>query len=720
MKKRRITKRDASIVVYNKHKIEKAILSAAYDISPAEIPDVSKVIKHIDQLVSDLMTVETIQDITISTLRTYGFTKIASCYQRYRNNKSIIRNAHPDNTALRDYVFTAKYARTKKHSLIKETWSETCHRVMDMHCRKYPLLTSEIITVFQRSVITGKVIPSARSLQFAGPAIETHNERIYNCSATAANRQSYFSDLLFILLCGCGVGISIQRCHVKQLPEIKHISRKVLHYSIDDSIEGWANAVKMLFTCYMQTGDYVEFDYSSIRPEGSPLITSGGNAPGHLGLKKSLEQVREILNQSCERKLRPIEVADITCIIADAVLSGGIRRASLWIGFDSDDGEMMTYKTGDWLSKHLYRKNTNISAYILRDSPRKREFDRVIESAKQYGDPGFYFSNSPDYIPNPCVEVGMHPFYGKEAGFSFCNLTERVMPAVSNEEESLQASKDAAFIGTLQAGYTNFPFLGNVTERIVQRDALIGVSMTGMMDNYDLSFDTEHMKKCAKAIKEENQRVASLIGIRSAARTTLIKPSGTLSLAVPDGPMSQGIHPHESKQVMRRIIAKENESAFRLLCNKNPQAVKRSIIDPTNYIITFPIINNGKTWSDFTAIEFLKHILDTQINYVIPGRNQRIALDHNVSCTIKVKNDEWGKVTKFIWDNKDKLTAVAMFPDMGMFRHPEAPYQIITEEDTSEWNKLVQMWNDVDYQQPIEKDSIQNLSFGCEGLKCEM
>ena len=588
-----------------------------------------------------------------------------------------------------------------------------------------------------------KVLPSMRTFQFGGKAVEAVNCRAFNCCATLIDRTRAFSEIFYLLLCGSGTGFSVQFEHVDKLPAISYVNdNNVVHHSIEDSIEGWANALDALILGHVR-GYYVEFDYSQVRPRGAPLKTAGGKAPGHLGLKKSLEKIREVLTGAAGRKLRPVETYDILCHAADAVLSGGVRRSAMICMFSLDDSEMLNAKTGMWYLTHPWRANSNNSAVLLRGEATSRQFKRVFEMVKQWGEPGFIFSNDINYMFNPCVEAALYPILKitdenlQEArrrigpdvqvgasftGFSFCNLTSVNAAAVGSVEEFQEAAKAATFIGTLQASYTKMPYLGPISEMISERDALLGVSMTGMLDNPEIACNPQVQRDTALKVVAWNREFAAAIGIRSAARTTCIKPEGTGSLAL--GAVAPGHHAHHSRRYIRRIIAKDNDPIFMFLRSCNPQMCVRK--PNGDWVVEFPIEapQGAILKEDLTAIEFLEKIRSTQQNWVVPGTARTEAapgLTHNVSNTVQVKDDEWDKVADYLWRNQKDFAAVSLLPALADKQYSFAPYEAVTTpEDETRWNQILSRYVPVDYTKMVEEDDATDLQgeAACAGGAC--
>ena len=433
---------------------------------------------------------------------------------------------------LSDITVHMKYARFLPEKYRRETYEELVTRNKEMHVKRYPALKDEIDAAY-KYVYDKKVLPSMRSMQFGGKPIEVAPNRIFNCAYLPVDDARAFGEIMFLLLGGTGVGYSVQAHHVEKLPEIvKPNGKRTYRYLVGDSIEGWADAVKALVMSYFRGTSKLRFDFSDIRPKGSRLVTSGGKAPGPQPLKECLVKLEGILEaKENGDKLRPIEVHDMICYVADAVLAGGIRRAALISLFSADDDEMIAAKTGSWWEKNPQRGRANNSIVLMRHIVTEDFFKDLWKRvrASGAGEPGFYFTYDKDWGTNPCCEIALRPF-------QFCNLTEVNVSNVETQEELNDRVRAATFIGTLQASYTDFHYLRAVWKRATEKDALIGVSMTGIASGKVLGLDTG---KAASIVKEENVRVAKLLGINAAARTTCIKPAGTTSLTLGT---SSGIH----------------------------------------------------------------------------------------------------------------------------------------------------------------------------------
>ena len=422
---------------------------------------------------------------------------------------------------LSDLTVHMKYAKFNKDLNRRENWNEIVSRNENMHLKKFPLLETEIREAY-KFVYAKKILPSMRSMQFAGRPIELNNARLYNCSFLPVESTEAFSEIMFLLLSGCGVGYSVQNHHIEKLPPIIKPT-KTRRYLVGDSIEGWADAVKMLIKAYFLGRALPAFDFGDVRQKGALLITAGGRAPGPEPLKDCLHNIKKILDRKENgENLSSLEAHDIICYIADAVLSGGIRRAAMIALFDIDDEDMLTSKFGDWYVKNPQRGRSNNSAVVVRHMVDEQTFFELWKKieASGSGEPGFFFTNDPNWGLNPCAEVSLRPF-------QFCNLCTINSGTVTSQEDLNSRAIAAAFIATLQASYTDFHYLRDVWKRTTEKEALIGISMTGVASG---NLNELNLKEAALLIKNENIRVAALIGIKEAARTTTLKPEGCLSL----------------------------------------------------------------------------------------------------------------------------------------------------------------------------------------------
>lgn len=747
-----VRKRDgATTQPFDYQKIENAISKAWVEVEGSEPkPAVLRgyAFKIARVLGEEEASVEGIQDAVETVLMQGGRFAVAKAYILYRQKRADARRARRalDPSAIANYIHASKYARYQPSLLRREVYDETVARDEDMHQRRYadvPGMRDEIAWAFGL-VRDKRVLPSMRSMQFGGAAIETNHNRMYNCSFTLIDRTRAFAEAMFLLLSGCGVGYSVQFEHVGKLPRIGYVDEKrVVHHVIGDTIEGWADAVDALVESFV-AGTHVEFSYHLIRPAGSPLKTSGGRAPGHIKLKASLEAIRRVLHGAQGRKLRPIECHRILCHAAGAVLSGGIRRSAMIALFSPDDGEMMVCKTGDWWKedREPYFAYANNSVALLRHETKEAQFKRVFEMIREFGEPGFVFLEQSHYGTNPCAEIGLDPVLrldeyptnsavrsatgiegrGYATGWAFCNLCEINAAKLTSFEDFVEAARAATLIGTLQAGYTDFPYLGPVSEAIAERDALLGIGMTGMLDAPHISCNPEYQRAIAGWIKEWNADYAARIGINPAARTTCVKPSGTTSLEL--GSVGSGHHAHHARRYVRRVTADEYETVFQAFKAANPHMCVRK--PDGKYVIEFPVQapDGAIIKKDISAIEFLEMVRSTQQNWVLPGTDdsgRSPGLNHNVSNTVNVAPHEWDQVADYLWTHRDSFTGVSLLPEDPVL--PFMPFEaVVTDDQERRFNELVAKYEPIDYLSIVEIEDGTDLAgeIACQGGACSI
>lgn len=631
----------------------------------------------------------------------------------------------PDKTAIAEYIHASKYAQYLPALKRRETFKETVYRVENMHLQKFPQLAEQIKEAF-KFVYDKKLLPSMRSMQFAGEPIKERNERMYNCSFTLIDRPEVFGQILYLLLCGVGVGFSVQKQHVEKLPKLQKIDTSlVCHHTIKDTIEGWADAVTALINGFINRY-LVEFNYNHIRPTGSQL-KSGGKAPGHLDLKEALEAVRKILNKRAESylSLRPIDCHDIICHLSKAVLAGGIRRSSLISLFSEDDTAMLLAKEKGFFNhegKNSQRALCNNSVVLNPKTCTYEQFQHIMKLNKEgFGEPGFIFIEDSDCGINPCGEIGINPVWKtlqtsglnskfiKQTGFGFCNLVEINAVGCKNEQDFYDACQMASFIATLQASYTNFSYLNGVTKRIVERDALIGVSITGMMDAPWI-FDEGILQTGAQMVKNINFHTTNEIGINPAVRCTCIKPGGTSSLEL--GGVSCGIHPHLSRTYFKRITANPLEPVAQYFKKINPLMVEEK--PNGDWCITFPVQTDGLVQNDFVAQGFLSKVFLVYENWVLPTHS--VDPTHNVSCTVIVKKDEWKKLVNHIWCNRHRIRCLSFLPAEEWSNIPYMPNE--PTRPGSKWEGLIKTYQPVDYTKMKEDEDVTLRGAACDGDKC--
>lgn len=567
----------------------------------------------------------------------------------------------------------------------------------------------------------------------------------------------------------------------------------VMPYIIEDTIEGWGNSVEALLSCYFRntpfTGRKIAFDYSRIRKKGEPLKTGGGKAPGYRGLKNAHIKIKQLLDFIIEEKnqarLKVINAYDILMHCADAVLSGGIRRSACsvifmlneiemieakidfdvlrkgrfeqnektgkWEGYvivnDSvykgklrlevqlQEGEykyLMEQKKISWIHVHPQRARSNNSILLLREEVTKEQFKEVIDRTLQYGEPGFVFANDEDILLNPCFEISFRPLLDNGVcGVQFCNLTSINGSKVQTEDDFYELCKAQTIIGTLQAGYTDFPFLNTASKQLTESESLLGCSITGIMNKPDILLNEEILRKGAQVCVDTNTEWSDLIGINPAKRITCIKPEGSGNLVIADGKdiPASGIHPHHAHRYFRRVQVNKMDPIYKYFKKHNPHMCEESVwsANKTDDVVTFPIElrdENIITKNDITALEHLEYVKMVQKNWVIPGtRDKDSNMTHNVSVTIEVDEHEWNDVISYLFDNKEYFTAVSLLPKLGDKIFNQAPLErIVTDEDEEKLKIYKEKYRKVDYNQLIESDDNTTLQMEmtCSGGSCDI
>lgn len=606
--------------------------------------------------------------------------------------------------SLKNYVFTSKYSRYLPEKMRRETFEEAVERVIDMHRRHFAsrgIDIEDLLAICDQAMKKRMVLGSQRAMQFGGDPILRKHARIYNCTTSYCDRPRFFQEALWLLLCGCGVGFSVQTHHIAKLPGITKPSGSGETFVIPDTIEGWSDALGALLSTYFVSeqpfpqyvGKVLHFDYSLIRPKGRPISSGMGRAPGPEPLRRSLDVIRSLLDKRLSEghaRMRSVDAYDILMHASDAVLSGGVRRSATICLFSPDDDLMATAKTGNWFTENPQRARSNNSAILLRNQTTRQQFSKLMKSVKEFGEPGFVWTDHVDMTFNPCGEIGLYPQIDGVSGFAFCNLCEINMGIVDNAEKFRAACQAGAILGTLQADYTDFGYLGEVSTRIARREALLGISMTGMMEHPAVSFDPVLQREMATYILEVNAEVAQRIGVNPAARATCVKPAGTTSSILGT---SSGIHPHHAKRYLRRAQANEDELLVDFFQAQNPKAVEKSVWNPngTDVVLTFCVeaSPDSLTKRDVDAVELLQKVKLTKENWIDTGKRTELCaqpwLSHNVSNTISVKDGEWDAVEAFIYDHRYAFAGISLLPDGGDLDYPQAPFcEVLTAEEIVE------------------------------------
>lgn len=608
-----------------------------------------------------------------------------------------------------DAKFFEAYSRFSSTTSKYETWEEAVDRVMKMHRNKLDTTLGglggeleELFSFVQEAYKNKLILGAQRALQFGGEQLLKHQARMYNCAASYCDRPSFFGEAFYLMLCGTGVGFSVQYKHIHNLPNIIIRDKEPIEYIIEDSIEGWASALDTLLSSYFTNGVSPElsghkilFNFDKIRPKGS-FISGGFKAPGHEALKEALDKIQLLLNKELingASTLSPIVAYDIIMYVADAVISGGVRRSATICLFSKEDNDMMTAKTGDWFISNPQRGRSNNSAVLLRDSTTLEELTHIMASVKEVGEPGFVFSDNLDALFNPCVEIGQYGYTEDgESGWQMCNLTEINGGASTSETIFYEQCKAASILGTIQASYTNFKFLSKASKKIIEREALIGVSITGWMNNPDVLFDERVMKKGAEIVKYWNKVTADMLGINQAARTTCVKPSGNASVLLGT---SSGIHGEHSPLYFRHVQFNKESEVAKAFIKLYPDMVEESVwARDRDITVAFPVISplTSIFKKDLLGVKQLEYVKKAQDVWIEEGTNYNLCvqpwLRHNVSNTITV--DNWEEVTKYVFDNKYSLCGISFLSAAGDRAYPQAPFtEVLT------YNQVIELYGEV-------------------------
>jgi ribonucleoside-diphosphate reductase alpha chain len=609
--------------------------------------------------------------------------------------------------ALSKITVFSKYAKYIPEQKRRETWDEIVNRYTSMMIKKYPKLEEAILTT-ATMIKEKKVLPSMRALQFAGLAAEVNNSRIYNCCYLPIDSLHSFSETMFLLLGGTGVGYSVQKHHVEQLPAITKPG-KARTFLIEDSIMGWADAVKVLMKAYMEGSFTPKFDFRSIRHKGARLKTAGGKAPGPEPLKLCLVHVQAVLDRKAEgEKLSPLECHDILCHVANSVLAGGIRRSAMIALFSDDDEEMITSKYGNWYELNEQRGRANNSIVLERSAIDDQKFNHIWKriEASGSGEPGIYWTNNKDWGTNPCCEIALRPY-------QFCNLCEVNVSDVDSQDELNNRVASAAFFGTLQAGFTDFHYLRPIWQKTTQKDALLGIGMTGIGSGEILKYNLDMAAHVAKVM---NSMISGVIGTNEAARITCIKPSGTTSLVLGT---ASGIHAWHNDYYLRTMRFNKNEDIASYLMVNHPELCEDDVLRPTDTVcVRIPVkAPEGSILRTETPIDTLERVKKFSTEWVktghINGDNT-----HNVSATVSIKEDEWEFVGNWMWENRDVYNGLSVLPYWGG-TYKQAPFEDITKE---EYESRISTIKSIDLTKVMEIDD--NVEFSqvqaCAGGSCEI
>ncbi|MHB8602204.1 MAG: glycyl radical enzyme family protein [Nitrosotalea sp.] len=618
---------------------------------------------------------------------------------------------------LQQYIHLSRYARYLDGEKRRETWNETVTRYCKYFQEKFDIFPYDQI---YNAIHKLEVMPSMRALMTAGPALDRDNIAGYNCSYIAVDHPRAFDEIMYILLCGTGVGFSVERTYINALPEVpEQLHETDTTIVVSDSKIGWASGLRELISL-LYAGKIPKFSFDKVRPAGARLKVFGGRASGPGPLENLFKSVVQIFVASVGRRLHSIEVHDIVCKIADSVVVGGVRRSALISLSNLTDERLRNAKTGQWWESNGHRALANNSVAYT-EKPDMGVFIREWESlyGSKSGERGIFNRNSAatqvkangrrlpdfDFGTNPCGEIILRP-----AGL--CNLSEVVVRSTDGFEDLRRKVEIATIIGTFQSTLTNFRYLRPIWKRNAEEERLLGVSLTGIMDHGVLSGHNDELHLFLKELKEHaitiNKEWAERLGIAQSVSITTVKPSGTVSQLVDS---ASGIHPRYSEFYIRTVRA-DKKDPLAIFMREKGFPVEDDVTKP-NYtdVFSFPVRGprTSVLRSQMSALQQLEHYLVFKRHWC----------EHNPSITIYVREHEWLEVGAWVYRNFDEIGGVSFLPyDTGIYR--QAPYKEITED---EYNKACEkMPAEVDWQALKEEtdETTGSQELACSSGVCEL
>ncbi len=724
-----IRKRDGRIVPFEISRIENAITRCFRSMNREPNTPVKDLARQVVNIISakyEEPTVEEVQDTVEMVLQAAGEYEAAKKYILYRAEHAkqredrpipeVVRTAFEESdkyfpTQLQKFQFYDKYSRFNYELGRRETWVETIDRAVNYlkELSEYRLPPAMYNRV-REFMLNMKAMTSMRLLAMAGAAARRNNICIYNCSYMPVDSIDSFVEALIISMCGCGVGYSVERQYIENFPRIRRQSgAKPIRHVVEDSAEGWADALRLGLETWFDGGDIV-FDYSQIRPAGAPLRVKGGRASGPQPLRKMLDFTRQRILARQGSFLRPIDAHDIMCAVGSAAVSGGVRRTAMISLFDLDDQEMMHSKSGDFERNNSQRWNANNSA-VWPDRPlTQTEITRymleMVESSK--GEPGIFARHAitqsipkrrkPDVFgTNPCGEIVLRPY-------EFCNLSIAIARADDTYETLKEKVEVAAIIGTIQSMATHFPGLRPQWKHNCEEERLLGVDINGQMDCKVVQ-DPEVMRKLKEVAIETNRQVAQLLNINPSAAVTCVKPSGNSSQLFDCAP---GIHPRWAPYYIRNVRVGTHTPIFKVLKDAGvPMDPENGQMPETadTWVIHFPVKapDGAITRNDRTAIEQLNYWLQCKVNWT----------EHNPSVTITYRPDEVIDIIKWVWQNQDKIGGITFLPAFDA-RYDQMPYEEITKE---EYEALIAKFPNIDFAK-LYRYELEDYTTAAQELAC--
>lgn len=623
------------------------------------------------------------------------------------------------------YIAKSRYCRYLDDKGRREHWPETVARYfnfMEDHLKQKHdyAMTRELRAELEAAVVNLEVLPSMRSIMTAGAALERQNVAGYNCSYLPIDDPKAFDEAMYILLCGTGVGFSVEKKYIDQLPEVPdQLFKSKTSVVVSDSKEGWAKALRQVIAL-LYAGEIPAWDLSKVRPAGARLKTFGGRASGPTPLDELFTFCVNKFTSAVGRQLSSLECHDIMCKIGEVVVVGGVRRSAMISLSDLSDDQMAHAKTGNWWDGNVQRALANNSAVYESTPPVgqfMREWTAVYEShsgergifnrqasRRQVISTGMRDENH-EWGTNPCSEIILRPY-------QFCNLSEAVVRAHDTAETLMRKVRLATILGTMQSTLTHFPYLRKVWQRNTEEERLLGVSLTGIYDHKILGSVSDDAKQLLSQLREEAHRanldMARTIGINSSAAITCVKPSGTVSQLTD---AASGIHPRHNAFYIRRVRGDKKDPLSKHLVQAG-FPVEDCVNRPdSTYVFSFPkrAPEGAKTRHDVNSIEHLELWLQYQRHWC----------DHKPSVTISVKEKDWPRVGAWVYEHFDEVTGVSFLPDDGG-TYRQAPYEDITEE---QYNALLaKMPASIDWDSFLEfDDSVEGVQqLACTAGSCEI
>jgi ribonucleoside-triphosphate reductase len=608
------------------------------------------------------------------------------------------------------FIHYSRYSRWRDDLGRRETWEETVERLVDYYAEQVDGKIDDIYMDLATAIRDMEVMPSMRCMMTAGPALDRCNVAAYNCAYLPVDSPRSFDEAMYILMCGTGVGYSVEEKYVSQLPRVSETMDSTdTVIKVADSKEGWSKAFRELVSLLI-AGQVPSWDVSDVRPAGSILKTFGGRASGPEPLVRLFDFSVELFRKAKGRRLTPLECHDLMCMVADIVVVGGVRRSAMISLSDLGSEALSTAKSGRWYENHVYRQLANNSAvYEQKPTPSEflKEWKALIDSGS--GERGIFNRDASrriversgrrdpnhEFGTNPCSEIILRPF-------QFCNLTEVVIRTGDSFDDLKRKVRLATILGTIQSTFTSFRYLRAVWRRNTEDERLLGVSLTGIADHPDLFHGRrDWLNELRELAVATNAEWADRLGIPRSAATTCVKPSGSVSQLVDS---ASGIHPRWSRHYIRTVRNDVKDPLSQFLVEAGvPHEVDQRNADAL--VFSFPKRSPDKSLvrSDVSAIEFLNVWKDFQDEWC----------EHKPSVTISVKDDEWLSVADWSYTNFDVLSGVSYLP-FDPTEYPQAPYQTISED---EYNELVSKMPKIDWSE-LSKFEKEDMTTGSQELAC--